>query len=235
MEEWIRQTISADQAAVAVLPAAFLLGLLGSVASCCTLPVIGAVAGYAGTLGGRRSRRELLLVGAFFAVGTILSLAALGAVAGFIGQAAGASLGRYWRFLAGLITVLFGLIAAGLLQLRLPKLDLSGHAENQGVTGALVYGIALGGGTTACAFCCNPLLPMAMGAAVLKGATLMGAAMLGVFALGYSLPLAAGLVGIGFGIHRLGSIARRVLPVARIGGGVVMVAVGFYLLMGVGP
>jgi cytochrome c biogenesis protein CcdA len=51
--------------------------------------MIGAVAGYAGGLGERRSRRELLLVGAFFAIGTILSLAALGAVAGFVGQVAG--------------------------------------------------------------------------------------------------------------------------------------------------
>jgi cytochrome c biogenesis protein CcdA len=95
--------------------------------------------------------------------------------------------------------VLFGLIAVGLLQLRLPKLNLGGRGEGRGVGGALVYGLALGGGTTACALGCNPLLPMAMGAAVLKGATIMSAAMLAVFALGYSLPLAAGLVGIGFG------------------------------------
>lgn len=232
MQEWIRQTLSADQAGIAVLPAAFLFGVLGSVSSCCTLPVIGAVAGYAGGLGERRGRRELLLVAVFFSVGTILSLAVLGAVAGFVGQVAGASLGRYWRFAAGLMMVLFGLIAVGLLQLRVPKLNVAGRAESRGVAGALVYGLALGGGTTACAFGCNPLLPMAMGAAVLKGATFMGAAMLGVFALGYSLPLAAGLVGIGLGVSRLGDIAKRVMPVTRVGGGALMLIVGFYLLAG---
>jgi len=48
----------------------------------------------------------------------------------------------------------------------------------------------------------------------------------------YSLPLAAGLVGIGLGIGRLGRIAERVMPVARIGGGAMMLVVGFYLLGG---
>jgi len=71
---------------------------------------------------------------------------------------------------------------------------------------------------------------MAIGAAVLKGATLLGAVMLAVFAIGYSLPLALGLVGIGFGLAGLGRIAARIMPAARIAGGALMVVVGFYLL-----
>ena len=232
MEQWIRHTLSADQAGLAVLPAAFLFGMLGSVSSCCTLPVIGAVAGYAGGLGERRKRRELLLVGVFFSLGTILSLAALGAVAGFVGNVAGASLGKYWRVASGLMMVLFGLVAVGLLQLRAPRPNFGSPVMNRGIVGALVYGLALGGATTACSFGCNPLLPMAMGAAVLNGATVLGAAMLAVFAVGYSLPLAAGLVGLGFGVNRLGRIAERLMPTARIGGGALMIVIGFYLLAG---
>jgi cytochrome c-type biogenesis protein len=232
VEHWIRHTLSSDQLGLAVLPAAFFFGVLGSVSSCCTLPVLGAVAGYAGGLGERRGRRELLIVGLFFALGTILSLAVLGAVAGFVGRVAGASLGKYWRLAAGLMMVLFGLMAVGFLKLRVPGPRIERQAEARGVAGALLYGLALGGGTTACAFGCNPLLPMAMGAAALKGATLLGAAMLAVFAIGYSLPLTAGLVGIGFGVGRLGRIAARVMPAARIGGGIVLMGVGFYLLAG---
>jgi cytochrome c biogenesis protein CcdA len=232
VEEWIRHALFAESAGLGVLPAAFLFGVLGSVSSCCTLPVIGAVAGYASGLGERQSRRELLLIAAFFSLGTILSLAVLGAVAGFVGHVAGAALGKYWRFASGLMMVLFGLIAVGLLQLRLPTPTRLGRAPRRGVTGALAYGLALGGATTACSFGCNPLLPMAMGAAVLKGATVLGAAMLAVFAVGYSLPLAAGLVGIGLGVGRLGRITERVMPVARIGGGALMILVGFYLLGG---
>jgi len=232
VEQWIRDTLSADQLGLAVLPAAFLFGLLGSVSSCCTVPVLGAVAGYAGTLTDRRERRPLLLVGLSFMVGTIVSLAALGAVAGFIGQDAGSSLGRYWRVAAGLLLVIFGLISLDLLPLRIPRLRLGNRAESSSVAGALLYGLALGGGSTACSLGCNPLLPMAMGAAVLEGATLMGVTMLGFFAIGYSLPLAAGLVGIGFGLGRLGGLTQRAITVVRIGGGMVLIAVGFYLLAG---
>ena len=232
MEQWIRNALSGDQVGLAALPAAFLFGILGSVASCCTLPVIGAVAGYAGGLGERRGRRELLLVGLFFALGTILALTLLGGVAGFVGQIAGAALGRYWRFAAGLMMVLFGVVALGLLQLRIPTPKLEGPAGSRGVAGALVYGLALGGATTACSFGCNPILPIAMGAAVLNGATILGAAILGLFAVGYSLPLAAGLVGVGLGVGQLGRVARRVIPAARIGGGVVLIGIGFYLLAG---
>ena len=232
MEQWIRHTLSADQMGLAVIPAAFAFGMLGSVTSCCTLPVFGAVAGYAGALGGRRERREVLLVGLFFTIGTVLSLVALGAAAGFVGQAAGASLGKYWRLAAGLAMVLFGLVSVDLLHLPMPRLGLGNRAGRNGMAGALAYGLALGGGTTACSFSCNPLLPMAMGAAVLKGTTLLGAVMLGTFAIGYSLPLAAGLVGIGLGVGRLGRWMQRSMTVVRIGGGVVLIAVGFYLLAG---
>jgi len=77
---------------LAILPAAFLFGALAAVSSCCTLPVLGAVAGYASSLDARSARRERLYVALAFMVGTILSLAALGAVTGFVGDLAGASL-----------------------------------------------------------------------------------------------------------------------------------------------
>ena len=231
MEPWIQSVLTADRLDLAVVPAAFLLGVLGSVSSCCTLPVLGAVAGYAGGLGERRSRRELLLVGAFFSLGTILSLTLLGVAIGYAGQVAGAALGRYWRLAAGLMMVLFGVIALGLLQVRIPRLNVTTRLEHRGVLGALLYGLTLGGATTACSFGCNPLLPMALGAAVLKGATVVGVVMIAVFAIGFSLPLAAGLVGVGLGVGWLGRVASRALPVARTVGGIVLVAVGFYLLL----
>lgn len=62
--------------------------------SCCTLPVIGAVAGYAGAAAGSPGRRRLFLVGGSLMAGTAISLAVVGAVTGFLGQMAGATLGR---------------------------------------------------------------------------------------------------------------------------------------------
>ena len=232
MHEWIRQTLTAKEFGLAVLPAAFVFGIFGSITSCCTLPVLGAVAGYAGGLGEKRERRDVLLVGLFFTIGTVLSLAALGAVAGFVGQAAGASLGKYWKLAAGLAMVVFGLASMEFIRLPLPRWGTGANPGRSGIAGALTYGLALGGGTTACSFSCNPLLPMAMGAAVMRGTTLLGAGMLGAFALGYSLPLAGGLVGIGLGVGHIGSWLRRSMTAVRIGGGILLIVVGFYLLAG---
>ena len=230
MEEWIRQALSADRLGIISLPAAFLLGILGALSSCCTLPVIGAVAGYAGTLGERLGRRRLMLVVLFFTIGIILSLAGLGIVTGLLGQAAGASAGKYWRFAAGLMLVVFGLANLRLLHFKAPSSNPDRQTLGDSAGGAMVYGLAVGGATAACSICCNPLLPMAVGAAVLKGAPVMGAALLAVFGLGFSLPLAVGLVGVGFGLTRLGSAAQRVMPAVRVVVGVLLIAVGFYLL-----
>jgi len=229
MHEWIQHALSADRLGLAVLPAAFLLGALGAVSSCCTAPVIGAVAGYAGSLGERPARRELSLVGLFFVIGAMIALALLGAVTSFVGGVAGASLGRYWRFAAGLVIVFFGLSSLRLLPFRIPKIESPALTPGRGVAGAVTFGLAVGGATTACTMSCNPLLPAAVGAAMLQGAPLLGALTLAAFALGYSLPLGAGLIGIGLGLGQLRLVARAAAAV-RMLVGAVLVAVGFYLV-----
>ena len=230
MQQWIQHILSADQVGLAFYPALFLLGILGAFSSCCALPVIGAVVGYAGTRNTQNGRRELLMAGLFFMVGTTLSLAVIGALTGLLGHIGSSSLGRYWQFVAGLIIVLFGLMSLKLIQIHTPKFDISKRILRQGMMGAMVYGLVLGGATTACSVGCNPLLPMAIGAVVLKSTMLMGAVALTVFALGYSLPLTAGLVGIGLGLGGLASAAQRLMPMIRIGGGILLVGVGFYML-----
>jgi cytochrome c biogenesis protein CcdA len=160
----------------------------------------------------------------------VASLAALGAVAGFVGRAAGASLGRYWQFAAGLLMVAFGLAALRLVPFSLPSLAPRGNALGSGAGGALLYGLGLGGATTACSFGCNPLLPVAIGAAAVQGAPAMGAAMTAAFALGYALPLAAFLVGIGMGLRRLAVVAQGAARGVRVAGGALLVVLGFFLL-----
>jgi cytochrome c-type biogenesis protein len=230
MESWLQETLAAGRFGPAVLPAAFLLGMLGAVSSCCTLPTIGAVAGYAGSLGERRGLRDLLLTGLFFLLGTLLSLATIGAVASHVGRLAAASLGRYGRVFGGLVMVLFGLAGLRLLHIRIPTLDLRIGAPGRGAGGAMLYGLAVGGATTACSVGCNPLLLLAVGATALQGTPLLGAAILAAFALGYSLPLTAVLLGIGFGLSRLGGAARRLVPALRGCVGLLLIVLGFYLL-----
>jgi len=230
MVPWIEHLLAADAVSVAIFPAVFLLGLLGAVSSCCSLPVLGAVAGYAGARGAAQGRHEVFWVAGAFMAGTMVSLAALGALTGFASQMAGSALGTWWRFAAGLLLVGFGLASFGLVPLRLPQFRVGSRTLGHGVLSAIVYGLVVGGASTACSVGCNPLLGMVVGAAALRGATGMGALIFAVFALGFSLPLAAGLVGIGLGLGRISQVTTRLLPAIRIAAGVLLLGVGFYLL-----
>ncbi len=230
MQEWVQHILSSNQAGIAYYPALFLLGLLGAVSSCCALPVIGAVVGYAGSRDAQNGRRDLLLASLFFMIGTTLSLAVIGALTGLVGHVGSSSFGRYWQFAAGLVIVLFGLVSLKLVQIRVPKFNVGPKVRSQGIIGAMIYGLVLGGATTACSVGCNPLLPLAISAVILKSTILMGAVALTVFALGYSLPLTAGLVGISFGLGSVSRVAERAVPVIRMVGGVLLVGVGFYML-----
>ncbi len=229
MQEWINAVLGSTGFSFSVLPAAFLFGILSAASSCCNLAVLPAIAAYSGTQAGRK-RREVLLAGAFFMIGTIVALAFLGAVTALISQVLASSLGRYWQLFAGVLCVVFGLLVLDLLPFKLPKIGSSGGAALAGPWGAMLFGLALGGATTSCSVGCNPVLLVALGAAALKGQTLWGAAVLAMFALGHSLPMAAAIVGLGLGVGKLESIAAKVTPVVKWASGILLIAVGFYLL-----
>ena len=230
MIEWSAAMLKSSTLSLAVFPAAFFLGIIGSVTSCCNLPVLGAIAGYSGTIRHDSGRRDLLLAALFFMLGTVAAFAALGAVSGFIGQVAGASLGLYWKLFAGFISVLFGLVTLGLLPLDLTRLGFTGKSWNMQSSGATIYGLAVGGGAAACSVCCNPVLPAALAITTLQGHTLWGAAILTVFSIGYSLPIVGVLVGLGLGFRRLTLVVQKINPVIQKGAGVLLIVLGFYLL-----
>jgi len=230
MLEWSAAILKSSTLSVAVFPAAFMLGIIGSVTSCCNLPVLGAIAGYSGTVGHDTDRRALLVAGLFFMLGTVGAFAALGAVSGFVGQVAGASLGLYWKLFAGFISVFFGLATLGLLPFDLTTLGFTGKAWQMRSSGATIYGLAVGGGAAACSVCCNPVLPIALAVTTLQGHTVWGAAILTVFSIGYSLPIAGVLVGLGLGVRRLTSTVQKVNPILQKVAGVLLILLGFYLL-----
>ena len=94
----------------------------------------------------------------------------------------------------------------------------------------MVYGLAMGGATTACNICCNPTLLVALGVATVQGHFVWGAAMLGAFAVGFGLPMAVGLIGLGLGFGKLTLLMRRITPVVTTLAGIMLIGVGFYLL-----
>jgi cytochrome c biogenesis protein CcdA len=204
--------------------------LVGSVTSCCSLPVLGAIAGYSAALQDSSDRRTLLVTALWFMIGTAAALATLGAVSGFLGHLVSASVGVYWRLFAGFVTVLFGLASLSLLPFDLAHAGLIGNRVSIQSSGATIYGVAVGGGSAACSVFCNPILPVALAVTTLQGNTLWGAAILAVFSLGYSAPMAGVLVGLGLGFGKLKSAMQKMTPVIQTVAGALLVAMGFYLL-----
>jgi len=228
MQEWINQTLESGAFSLAVLLAAFLLGLISSIAcACCTLPVLGAVAGYSGTRKGN-GRRATLLAALFFMVGTTIATVILGAVAGFVGQVAQSTLGKYWKLFAGLIAIFFGLAALKLLPFELPKKTSIDKEQPKGLFGAAVFGLVVGGGVGVCSLPCNPGIFIVLGVVILQGYNLWAVAILVAYAIGFSLPLAAIMLGASFGTSV--AKAKKAETAIRVVAGVLLITAGFYFL-----
>jgi cytochrome c biogenesis protein CcdA len=230
MIESIKTALQTGSSEALALPLAFLLGLASAVSSaCCTLPAMGMLVAYSGT---RENTGRGAAIGsaASFMLGTTLALIVLGFVAGFVGQSAQALLGNYWKLFAGVLAVLFGLAALGLLPVKLPQFRRKPAESNagQGFVATLVVGLLLGGGVAACSLPCNPGIFIVLGAAVLQGQAFWGMLLMAAFALGFSLPLAAILLGVSFG--KASIKARKVETLIRTVAGVLLTGAGLYLL-----
>jgi len=234
--EWIRSTMEwattvLEQTGVgpSALPVAFLLGLLSAIAcTCCTLPVLGAVAGYSGTQKDK-GHRSNLVAALFFMLGAVIATVILGAVAALLGQVAQSTLGTYWKLFAGIIAIFVGLAALKLLPFKLPGLNMShGKSEPKGFLGVAVFGLIVGGGIGACSLPCNPGIVIVLGVAVLQGYTFWMIAMLIAYAIGFSLPLAAIMVGVSFGTSSIK--VKKAEAVVRTIAGILLIFAGFYFL-----
>jgi cytochrome c biogenesis protein CcdA len=162
-------------------------------------------------------------------LGTIIATVILGSVAGFIGQAAQSKLGRYWKLFGGLMVIFFGLGTLRLLPFKFPKKKIpEDKSRPKGLFPAALFGLVVGGGIGFCSMPCNPGIFIVLGVAVLQGYTLWTIAILIAYAIGFSLPLAAIMLGVSFGK----SVAKAKTTVAaiRIVAGVILIAVGFYFL-----
>lgn len=229
MQEWINQTLESGAFSVTVLFASFLLGLISSIAcACCTFPILGAVVGYSGSRKGR-GWQAVLLAGLFFMLGVIIATVILGCVAGFMGQVAQATLGRYWKLIGGFIIIFFGLGTLRLLPFKFPKRKSpEDKSRPKGLIPAALFGLIVGGGIGFCSMPCNPGIFIVLGVAVLQGYNLRTIAILIAYAIGFSLPLAAIMLGVSFG--KSIATAKKTMAAIRILAGIILVAAGFYLL-----
>ena len=209
---------------------AIALGALSAATSaCCTLPALGVLIGYTGAqenVGRSLAFKKAL----FFSFGTIVALIIIGGVAGFVGQVGNANLGRYWKIFAGVVLIFFGLATLRVLPFRvsLGQFDSIKHWLGAS-SGVILTGFVLGGLVVVSSLCCNPVIFGVIGVAVLQGEVFQAALLLGMFAIGFSLPLGAILFGVTLGKDRF--LPKSADTIMRWIAGGLLLTVGFYFLM----
>ncbi|MEI7983214.1 MAG: cytochrome c biogenesis protein CcdA [Bacteroidota bacterium] len=196
----------------------------------CNFAIIGVVAGYSGASSETSKAKLVFLKGFAFLLGTIISMSVIGALFGFAGRLISASLGNYWKIVAGLIAIIFGLYSMELVPFKIPGITFKPKESQKNVFTAILFGLVVGGLSAACNTCCNPFFPILLATSFVKGNALWGFMMLATFALGFGLPLAAMIIGISMGLGKMSRTLSLVVKIVKYTGGVALVALGFYLL-----
>jgi len=104
-----------------------------------------------------------------------------------------------------------------------------GLGNRLGKSGAVLAGLILGGIVAASSLPCNPGIFIVIGAAILQGKVIWAAIMLAMFAIGFSLPLGAVLLGVS--LSRVSLAARGADAGIRWVAGGILVIAGFYFLV----
>jgi cytochrome c biogenesis protein CcdA len=205
---------------------AFLLGLLSAIASaCCTLPLLGVLAGY--SVVRKEDRAGVLRNGFLFMAGVIITLLVIGGVVVFAGQTIQKVSGSYWKIAIGCAAIVFGIGALELFPFKLPKLKIVPARRNPAAICSWISGIVFGGAIAISSLPCNPGIFIILGAAVLQKHVFWALANLTAYAIGFSAPLTALVFGLSLGksLVRL----RKAEKTIRISAGVLLIAVGIYI------
>jgi len=208
---------------------AMLLGVVSAVAStCCTLPALGLVAGYSGTQQ-QKTKADVVKAAVLFMLGTIVSLMIIGAISGFVGQVAQTTLGKYWKLFAGVVAVILGLATLKLLPFKVAFKKINKAPEQLSQFKQVLTGFALGGVVAVSSLPCNPGIFIVMGAAILQGAVLWAILLLGMYAIGFAVPLALLMLGISLGNFTLAS--KGMDKFIRWFSGGILIVIGLYFLV----
>jgi cytochrome c-type biogenesis protein len=231
MESWIHEVLRSEGSGLTVLAAVFFLGIIGVVTCGCNYAIFAMVAGFSGSSESSGKTKQVIGSGIAFLAGAVIAMAVIGAIFGYAGGMISASFGNYWKVAAGLVCVIFGLYTMDLLPFRLPSFSPGTIKPGSGLLSAILFGLAAGGLATAFNTCCNPVFPIILAASFVKGSMVWGMLLLTVFATGYALPLAVGLIGIRFGMGKLSGTVQRLGKIIQYTGGILLLIMGFYFLI----
>ena len=208
------------------IAAAFLLGLLSAVASaCCTLPLLGVLAGY--SVVRKEDRASVLRNGFLFMAGVVITLLIIGGVVVFAGQTIQKVSGGYWKIAVGCAAIVFGIGALELFPFKLPKLKLLSTERNPAAISSWISGIIFGGAIAVSSLPCNPGIFIILGAAVLQKHVFWAFLNLTAYAIGFSAPLTLLVFGLSLGksLVRL----QKTEKIIRISAGILLIGAGIYL------
>jgi len=229
MLEYVTNTLQQVASEPLGLVFALILGVVSAATSvCCTLPALGVLVGYSGAAA-NDNQKTAVKTALLFTLGTIVSLMIIGGIAGFVGQVAQNALGRYWKVFAGIVAIFLGLAALNLLPFNLSLGNFGNAIHSSGKIGSVLAGIILGGIVAVSSLPCNPGIFIVLGAAVLQGQVVWATLLLAMFAVGFSIPLGAVLLGVSLGKTTL--VARNADIAIRWISGVILLVAGFYFLI----
>lgn len=213
---------------------AFTAGLV-SFLSPCVLPLVPGyvsyVSGSAAVSAGRSSPARLpaLLPSGCFVLGFSTVFVALGASATLLSRIL---LGyRYeTNIIGGVIVILFGVFATGLVPMPWLQRDIRYHGQLPGgkPLGAYVLGLAFGFGWTPCI---GPVLGTILTVSAMSSSATAGIVLLTTYSLGLGIPFLVSAAFTDGLVRRTGSMSRtgRVL---KLGAGAVMIAMGIAMITG---
>lgn len=231
MEQWLKVFENPEGLTPLLLMAAFILGFLGTFASCCNFAIIGAVTGYSGTLNIQKNKKKLVLINLSFFFGIFLSFLAIGLITSFAGQKIADTIGSYWKIFAGITLIIAGVISMELIKIKLPSINVKSENNKTGFFSTLIFGLSIGGASVVCAACCNPVFPVILGASFIHHNYFSSFLVILSFSTGYSLPFMVVLTGLGLGFEtankRLTNFGKYIKYIT----GGILIIVGFYFLL----
>lgn len=217
--------------------AAFAAGMI-SFLSPCVLPLVPGYISYVSGVSGPDAigagqapsvRLSALVPSASFVLGFSTVFVALGAGATLLSRLL-LSYRYETNIIGGVIIILFGVIATGLVPMPWLQRDIRYHGSlpRGRVPGAYLLGLAFGFGWTPCI---GPVLGAILTVSAMSSTAMAGIILLTVYSLGLGIPFLLSAAFTARLMHRMGTM-RRTGRYLKIAAGGVMIAMGMAMLSG---